>query len=331
MVQLLDLPDEILLAILSHFAYNKPFLCQLALLSRRFSPIAQSNLMRYVNLQWTYNKPNMCKLLLRTLEDNKSLAGHVRWVRLHDRGYDEKAHDQANKLLVQLPSVQHLEIDVSDGSPKFRPPSLELNRMSSLRTVKYTFDKLSGTDFYALMSLDKVKDIEANYINFQSLSGLPKKRERRSAPLSNLTFRYDHLPMGVLHELLTWPAALRKLSCPIPGAAGKDRWNILPELVDPISPVQISQALSPVKHSLVELTLSRGTSPGHDYSRMDLSDFAELKTLTAPSECFFNYKTPSSDEIGTRLGTYRLLPRTLEDLHVSILAITATIGLSIPH
>lgn len=80
----------------------------------------------------------------------------------------------------------------------------------------------------------------------------------------------------------------------------------------PLSPFGISWALDPVKDSLEKLEqINFGCEwPGHDGSRMDLSQMKALRSLSCPSVCFFG----PGGAFEQRSGLFKLLPSALEEL-----------------
>jgi len=94
-------------------------------------------------------------------------------------------------------------------------------------------------------------------------------------------------------------------------------------LIDPglavISPSSILQSLAPISHSLEELTFSYFSVETwarcqHDGSQLRLNEFSQLKKCSIPATFFF--ASPNADS--SRSGLHMLLPRSLEELEVSL-------------
>ena len=88
-------------------------------------------------------------------------------------------------------------------------------------------------------------------------------------------------------------------------------------MISTLSSASLSVVLEPTQHSLHTLDLREATLtkwPRHNGSRMDMSSFDCLKVLKTVAKCMFPTKSP----VAGRRGVYRLLPSSLEELHVCV-------------
>jgi hypothetical protein len=75
MALLTNLPNELLISIISHLQSDPPILCSLSLQCRRLSSLIRPFLYKYL-----YLKPNKHVLLLRSINDNPQLVSFIKFV-----------------------------------------------------------------------------------------------------------------------------------------------------------------------------------------------------------------------------------------------------------
>ena len=150
-----------------------------------------------------------------------------------------------------------------------------------------------------------------------SLSHVPKNVQNamlQGAKLNRLDLGIVHIPPPKLRELLSFADSVSELYCAMPGVEepfGSMSLRPLQTNMDrPLSPASMSNAFLPSQDCLVELRLNDGalsTWPGHDKTRLNVSQFACLQVLETPSSCFFDQTTFQS-----RKGIQKLLPCSLK-------------------
>jgi hypothetical protein len=139
----------------------------------------------------------------------------------------------------------------------------------------------------------------------------------KNSPVVELDFSWDcKLPVETLGKILEAPQALQRLTCPMLGIYRPNGFGPINDMAHAISPCSISQSLSPTAHSLVDLTIADRlflNFPGHNGTRLNLSDFTRLKTCSVPAYLFFG----DGEAHPSRDGLYKLLPGSLEIFQAS--------------
>ena len=342
MSPLIELPDDILLEILSYFRYDYPALHALALSHRRLSPFANAPLYRKVSLDIHW--PEECTFLsdspgfsriLRTVNERPSLALLIRklelcWVKNNfDSEPPSAFYSCINELLTKLPNVFSFKFE-SSGSINVIS-RIQLDRfdsvfMSRLRKLANTSDSSSISNIAKLIQLQNMESIwlwgsdediiiDASPATLQAKPNVSLRRIRFGPNI--------YVPAEVLRFMITLTPALRQLMCNFPGP---NRYSVGPDVSTIASPGSLRLMLAPAQYSLTDLSILEGTKnefSGHDGTRLDLSNFSALRCLTVKSKCFFKAKGPD----GSRNRVFELLPRSLRVLAVSLF-IVACIGRS---
>ncbi len=89
-------------------------------------------------------------------------------------------------------------------------------------------------------------------------------------------------------------------------------------MLETLSPAGVLENFRPAQDTLVELDLFDTGDvrwPDHDGSRFNLSEFSCLKRLSLDSICIF----PPGGSWASRMGLCGLLPRSIEDIKVSMI------------
>ena len=280
-------------------------------------------------------------LFLRSITETPRLVDYIHNVTLSwqscnlpSQFYDEyhqkgecKGLARANQLLDKVPNLQELTIRASrHHAGLFVPTFFQVNPAHRLRKLFISGFKTTVNEVAWYLAHPNLREIEICFLDplapfdEATLANI-KAEEYQRAALSVLklgTGDMAHLQISELHKLLSIPSKVDTLHCPIPGREqffqGR-RSEALP-MDQPLSPSSIVYALSPLRENLTDLQLwdSAGQRwPRHDLSVMDLSAFSSLRKLRAPSSCFF----PTSGPQFPRLGVWRLLPQSLQELSVS--------------
>ena len=144
-------------------------------------------------------------------------------------------------------------------------------------------------------------------------------RDLGCSKLSTLYLGSSPLPISKLSLSLALLSSIQCLSLGILFLGAKEEGAGESNLFQPnmtLSPACTGNLLGSFKHTLVNLRLWKdwyGTAwDAHDRSRLDLSSFEMLRTLTLPSDCLivFDFPNPS------REGLWKTLPVSLEDLKI---------------
>lgn len=329
-----SLPGEMIHEILSFLQHDRPSLCSLARVNRFFGALSSLYIFRHVNLSIPDPHATTWKQIesfVRSVDERPSLTLQVqslglKWTQSHFWDTALAMGVQTNDLLSRLPNLQSLSLETYRFHRfNIQPFSLESSPMSSLRSITISDKSIAMDDVICLMY---IKTIE--YLRIVDMDGRRTSSDRHMEPtrtaahLSTLCFGTSfYLPDHNLREVLCRAPALKDLSCNLPGrevmrgclgATGTGDFDR--KMTSSLSPAGIARALEPVRDSLVRLHLGDNAHTqwaGHDGSRMDLSQFGQLKTLRVESPCFFRDRVPDA----SRNGVYALLPPALEELDVS--------------
>ncbi|KAH8819483.1 hypothetical protein F5884DRAFT_760663 [Xylogone sp. PMI_703] len=325
MSSIVDLPDEILIEIFSHFTYENSTLQQLALVCQRFHITARKLLLQHVELHdlsadvWNASPPQSnFDLFMRTINENPSLATLVRNLKLSWNRERSRNHIWANELLEKLTSLQSLSIIAT--RLKTDPIFTDHKSLQYLSSLHFEDELLNLSDITPYMFLASMRHISITYLqNPYMLEDYPP----RSSPISSLEFGPDvFLPERVLEKILRWPRDLKKLDCHVPGFIFRRHPPYFKQMKNIFSPQSIQQALTPVAHSLVELNLkSDGTFwPAYDKTRLDLREFKALQIARIPSILFFDQAPVTYSEVLAKIQShnqlYGYLPQSLVTLRI---------------
>ena len=332
-----DLPTELLFEIFLYLAKDKQLLRNLALQCHRFSCATRPVLLRNVTLT-IHEAPSTLRLDLfnRTVSENSELGEKVQALSLDllrvDGTTKAKIHEIVETLLCRLSALRTLKVQDNSHPPCFKSTYLEVNSLKKLTSLTMSDVNLSLQSMTRYMFLENLSHLNVLWIRNPTppifdllgwadaewpIPTLPENKRAGSSPIALLDFGpIFHLPEEVFSEILTWPKALERFRGTIPGKDVPGRFGVSKRLSTTLSPESIARALSPTKNSLkwLELIDNDMQWPGHDESKMDLSDFKSLNKLDVPSTCFFkNYTFGRKKD-----GMYALLPHSLVELKVSL-------------
>lgn len=145
----------------------------------------------------------------------------------------------------------------------------------------------------------------------------PQSPTQQSSTLECFDAHDCHLRHQTLLEIGRQAPSMWKLLCHVPllGSVRKGRLFRICVMENELSPSHVLLTLSPLARTLTALELHTNGQEwsGHDGSRLDLSGFGNLKSISASAELFV---APLSLGVA-RDGTHKLLPRSLEQLRVS--------------
>lgn len=229
---------------------------------------------------------------------------------------------RANELLRELPNIKSLVIDWDDRNCPFTPDYLQHvdhSRLGDITFLGFKTPLNAICDYLSLKSLSsfRVESLDPG-------SKLTRKRihaqqaEHDDACLSSMDLGNAHLPYAELRNLLERASTIATLGCVTPGLEElKDSMpfrSLHTTMASYLSPASTALAFSPLQTCLVELNFYDGPIthwPGHDGTRMDMSQFTCLKRLVVPATCFFNIFHSIQ-----RRHIRALLPSSLKELDV---------------
>lgn len=300
MKSLFDLPNGILLEILSYLSLEKPSLCQIARASRKLSVLTRPLMTRdidFTKFEDEESNARRYRLLIRNIKRDPSIARSVRTVTMFTSSEEKVTHLSHTLLegLQDLRTLKFVSVRITDDTyPRF----LNKNPMPSLQKLIFEgSSRVEERTLWKLMSLQGLESIAIESI-YDVDDPSPSDRDYRTSPLLSLDLGRNILSANFMRELLTCPRGLKKLRCSVP-------WH------DDTSEVPLEHTLEPAKHSLTELVLVRCFD--QELPRMNLSDFGSLRVLEVGSCCL-----KSNRPCMGRSGVYRLLPPSLQELRVRI-------------
>jgi hypothetical protein len=315
------LPDEIVEQIFLEVIFSRKDLCELALVSRRFSKLIQVSLYHDVVIDLLEEQS---ELFTRTLVEHPDRASHVwsvvlsnhspRLRKWHDD--QEKLFTQAQQLLKLLPALRSLGIanfQCSDGiTSLFDVPLLHVRQISFFTNGRsYAIREVTRA-----VSFPQIKRLSI-VLGAQLLKedGDDEWKRRRTAlnalagtsSLKELTMWWYPKWLILNTDLLKIPRSLEMLKCEFYDG-------------DDSSPERILNALRPLYSTLVTLDFNFNGASSELYATgpvADFSCFVRLKTLIIDD--FYCLESWSSDSRPyERCGFYNRLPVTLESLLVSL-------------
>ncbi|KUJ11438.1 uncharacterized protein LY89DRAFT_674034 [Mollisia scopiformis] len=306
MTSLEDLADEIVLEILEHLELDNLTLSSICRTSSRLNSLARPILYKSIFLILPPHEPII--QLTQSLDSDKDLAPLIH--RLHltwPSGGHVPAYDKVKiqELLHKLTSLRHLCVRVPHDQ-RSTLSVLEFAEYKELQYVNFDYPDLTNATIMKFMFLPKIKQMDIMFFKSLSDPTIPLDCQPGTSPVETLRFGTCTPREVVLRTFLQCPAALETLSFTVPPFA--EQFQTSTSTRD-FSPRKIGDALAPVRHSLVNLTVGSRSIHRHDGSRLDISAFEKLTHISVPSILFFKSSRP-------RDGVYRLLPRSLETLEI---------------
>jgi hypothetical protein len=198
--------------------------------------------------------------------------------------------------------------------------SLSLFGKNKLESLTYAAIESANLDSATLKKLMLLKKIKCIKIVHSDVKGFLGSAPRQASPLTTLDLGEICLPKNTLRSLLQMAKQLKTLECGVPNSEQLPVTNRKKYLQINLSPAEILSAITPVYRTLTTLALCdvyqgyQGYQFIHDGSRLDLSGFLALKAIKIPSNLLF--QTPEAHP--SRDGIYKLLPRSLEWIKVSL-------------
>lgn len=346
MASLLSLPDELLSTIIKYAnATQRPKTRYAPTRGRLLDTLFACRRLHQVSLPFLYarihirlegtdglGKHDCLALLLRTVSENKGLSTLVRRLCITWTDYDAIRSDPLKTLLSCLPALKVLAVrqwnnpeDWSSIPIGFSSTFLEqesLQNLAELHVIDYSY---TSKDLLVYLSLPRSKKLEINDTILGTSLVVPDYLAQRRCTVEQL--KLTSFASEDLSTLLRLTPRLKDLTCYAPDAgrsSGVWNWSD-PDLLDdarrkPLSPGGMTDILKPVIDGLESLNLSimQDSWVVHDGSRLDLGSSEVLKTVMVEAYLFFNNDTVYE----SRMGLWKLLPKSIESLQVSSLFIS---------
>ena len=332
------LNQDILHEIFSLVQHDKPILCSLAQVNRQFSNLVPQYMFRHVHICQRMTDhallPKSLECFVRSIDERPSLALLVRSLDLSwdtsqlNSTSDCGIHDLTNHLLEKLSNLHSLNLEKNElHGPKYRfvPTFLHTNPIPSLHSVTIRGQATILDDLVLWLLKPGLRSLSVEEISHHvaDAKGLLASLSsgRMATDLSSLLLGVpSFIPQSILEQILQLTPVLRDLGCGIPVRKSLTIWTIHSQGDYPkLSLMGLKESLLPAREHLVSLILSDNERPYDDWTGihgpcLDLSSFTSLKHLRAPAPCFYASRVPGP----SRDGVYKLLPRTLEELQVSL-------------
>lgn len=317
MLLLAELPNDILLNVLTCLCNDPQSLRSLAVSSRWLHSLALPFLYRHVHL----NLRRIDGLLLygRTVSKRPDLALLTRELkltlpkgRLTKAGREVLSH--VNLLLGLLPNVRSFGLHLLRGfDDTFILRRINASFLSALHGFSVGDRSLDIFELFRWLPTQNIRTLHIEKLQRLRLTETPELSPVE-LPLTSLSFGSSvYFQVDQLRKVLQMTPSLNRLVCNIPVIEKGERltWMLT------LAPSSVAYALEPVKGSLTELNLRAGAWPywcQETKSTMDLSDFGALRNLSAPSRCFERAKDRRDS---SNTGLYHKLPSNLKYLTVS--------------
>ena len=278
-------------------------------------------------------------MLVATFRSNPSLAESVRITNLNWHGarrIGEKTpeHDsgisntKSNEILSLLPNIESLSVSTESDCWPFTPDFLTHNPVPNLREIRLPGFGTSFDDVLPLLAIPSIDELVVNHPDTDRPPEAPPVDNVQRRSLTKLYLGSDSMHLSSLGKYLEHLDGLKGLQIGSPyldADVNEDDTSENPTLMEQAdearkmhSPSGVGLLLEPFKTTLNELCLtnsSYGRRPGkHDGTRLDLSEFVNLKRMIVSSDVFFTSPMPLPSE--ERRGVWALLPPRLETLSV---------------
>ncbi|KAF4633560.1 hypothetical protein G7Y89_g4558 [Cudoniella acicularis] len=259
------------------------------------------------------NKP---ALFVRSLKENPELVEMVHVMGVGWRAGDRDLNHEVNDFLRDLPSLRGLQIWAELDEEHFVPHFLETNPMRHLTSMRLN-DKQLTIDIIKKCLFLKHLQYLTLVCKFPGTYSPLISAEKKTSQLLSLVLEEDsHIPPEILRGVLRICPEIKTLQCALPGRSVPNQfvWFDSTKLASIFSPVLISNALATAQNTLqkLELHICLCEWPGHDDSRVNLNMVKALRHVDCLVKCFFI----SGALCKTRVGLYKLLPASLEELHL---------------
>lgn len=317
MLLLAELPNDIVLNVLTCLTNDPRSLRSLSVSGKWLYSLALPLLYRHVHL----NLRRIDALLLygRTVSKRPDLALLTRDLKLTlPKGRLTKVGRQVlshvNLLLGLLPNVRSFGLQLLRGfDDTFILGRINASFLSALHSFSIGDRSLDIFELFRWLPTQNIRTLHVENLQRLQLTEMPKLGSVE-LPLTSLSFGSSvYIQADQLRKVLQMTPRLAKLVCNIPVSEKGERltWMLT------LDPGSIAHALEPVQGSLTQLYLRAGAWPywcKEDEPDMDLSDFHNLKYLSAPSRCF---EAAKDRRDSSNTGLYPKLPSDLENLDVS--------------
>lgn len=270
-------------------------------------------------------------LLKRTLDNDPSYGLEVRSLQIGR--LERRINPYLSSLIMkgddtfaffqQLPRLKVLRAESSRPRVAWCLLSPDLTLRKSLQKLYLRDVKLTALKLIDIICLPQLHDLDIGVLmSFKDDSIL--NLEDRENKLQHLSLCGNEILFSTLSFITRNSPNLHTLiyRAPLHEPAFADRGPGIYPAAGNLCPSRVLSALLPLSNTLTNLeiyangqqTRWRSEISAHDGSRLDLSEFLALKSLSASAELFV---APLSSRI-PREGLYKLLPRSLKRLHVCV-------------
>lgn len=330
MAKFLDLSNEILVEIFRHlrpYQAKPQGACAAALVCRRFSDILRPIIFRKLDeCAEPFNSqrfPQPLELVSRSLDANSALAGKVQEVALEwDTASSESSQIQEfiSRLISRLTSTKRLTLtstrtcDDDDviQDQVFRPWFLENDGLPCLKRLSLVRKYLSLPELITYLSTPSLNILNLSNSTVSDDFVEPSRLQKSRCNITTVSF--ENVPIDSMQRLLQFTGRLETLK--ILWRQYDDDAADYEDLASILSRKMLL-ALSPILDTLEEYILKVDTlllRYTYEEWPLDLSTARTLKRITVPAYHFFS---KDGFETRLRLGFYKLLHSSIEEIEVS--------------
>lgn len=334
-MSLLALPDEILVMTLFLISKDKGQLYRTALVNRRFALLIRPILPRSIYFGLDYKRESgleRCQQYLRSCSERPELGNETRnvnvvWHKTPSRVFgcrnDIDTAALLDGLITKWSNARRLRIYCPQRSGRVSLPSLCLNPFPELHHLHLNLPPLSITQVLHFLNLPKLRSIEIDRISDSHLATDSRHQRHITACVERFHSAGEPLhPVTLQNIVASAQSTLTSLHCKMPGRT-RSRYNFIDEMhmLDTFSPALLKEILRPLRDTLTNLRLDTDSMmwPSHDQSKLELTDFISLKTVTLSSRFLFEEGLAG----WLRTGVWRLLPVSIEKLAVCLAILVA--------
>ena len=278
----------------------------------------------------TWN-PKM-ELLLRSLRARPALAKYIIHVDLRTfttcHTSDEESKNtnlQVRELLRPLSNLRSLGLEAAGpGHFRYNLTDSVDHTLDTLEYVRLNNPVMKYEDVCVFLQQPNIQNFQVATMDYCTLSpDLLDSTLFGTTSLSRLESTVIHISQDILVEILRLPKCVRHLVIKTPGSqnpsygfSGLDFAGRV-NMATPLSPSRIGVSIQAVRNTLISLRILEDSCtswPGHDGTRLDLTSFTALQTLSVPSHLLFPGKSPNHP---SRNGLYKLLGPSIREIHIT--------------
>ena len=323
MISLAELPEELMLHIFSNSGLRTRELYHLALVNKYFFSLACPLVYREVTLANTRDDRREATEVFTLFEEaiakSPERALLVRSINITCSNRDGRklfltgTYSRVNQLLAKLRSIEELWLTTPDDGLRFPSDFLNGNPALALKRIRLLFARGHMYDIARYSNLPNLDYLELKGWRERNLWPIAMSGSQ-VPPMLNKVPRLRRLRLGTdgfgpgIAGLLSYCSALTEFTCTVSSYDGRN-----------LSPLMISNSLSPLGQTLATLNLAVGAPTYVDGTGLDLSSLAVLKELSVHGNMLFELR--AREILINRCGLYKRLPSSLERLKVCLASI----------